>query len=229
MSDDTHSEASTGSEVQESSVALREDVLLARVAHISRGLYQALQGLGLDTDIRAVLAMVPDVGDRFAYIEKVSEDAATRTLNAVDCARSAQDELATQCRSCSRRWNDVHVVRPSCDVLVELIANTRGAIQAVPRISEATQAQLTEILIAQSFQDLTGQVLRRVTEIVLALEFQLAELLTDEISPARRAKFASTVASRLSAQPVSKAPELDEVVLISDQVEVDDLLSSLGF
>jgi chemotaxis protein CheZ len=209
-----------------------EDVVLAKVAQISRTLYESLQALGLDDEIRDSLAMVPHVDDRLGYIQRVGEDAATRTLNSVDCARSGQESLGGVANALSEQWTGVFAQRPCRETFIALLADTRGLIRSVPEIAEATNRHLTDILMAQSFQDLTGQVLRRVSEVVMSLEAQLANLLMDSITPERRAHFAANIIVQISARSEIKPVAAETTgagAVMENQVDVDDLLSSLGF
>ncbi|MDE1179008.1 protein phosphatase CheZ [Paraburkholderia sp.] len=209
-----------------------ENEVLAKVALITRSLYESLQALGLDSEIRATLAAVPDLASRLEYVEKVSEDAATRTLNAVDTARPALDQLGKRSDALTQRWDAVEHDGFTRESLAGLLTDTRRFVRAMPDETGAANAQLTEVLVAQSFQDLTGQVLRKVSELVQSLERQLADLLTDSVTPERRALFAQRVATEfaeIAAPVVVVAAEEDAPAVVTDQAEVDDLLSSLGF
>ena len=89
--------------------------------------------------------------------------------------------------------------------------------------SRATNTQLTEIMMAQDFQDLTGQVIKRVIDLAQRLESQLLEVLIESMPPERK----NESASGLLNGPVINADGRDDVV--SSQEQVDDLLESLGF
>jgi chemotaxis protein CheZ len=92
----------------------------------------------------------------------------------------------------------------------------------VPDQTRATNAQLTEIMLAQDFQDLTGQVIKKITDVVHKLESQLLKLLVDNASPEKM-----HVAGDMLNGPVVNGHLRDDVV--TNQQQVDDLLESLGF
>ncbi|CAB3807879.1 protein phosphatase CheZ [Paraburkholderia caffeinilytica] len=210
----------------------REDEILARVAGITRSLYEALQTLGIDADIRTSLSLVPDAVNRLKYIEKLTEDAATRTLNAIDDMRPILERLGSSASTLSQRWNSIAVQGANRETIAQLFADTRSFFRSLHQSTATVNTQLSEVLVAQSFQDLTGQVLRKVTEIVLSLERQLADLLMERISPERRTMFAERVMrefSESSRAQQSESPPVPDSIAMPDQEAVDDLLSSLGF
>ena len=204
------------------------DQVLMKLARISRALYESLQALGLDKEIEASLSLVPDLNDRLSYINQVLCTAATDTLDAVDLARPLQESLAAESVVLSARWEQCFD-RPAIQTeLSALMRDTRSHVQAISVGSDYTQIQLTRVLMAQSFQDLTGQVLRRVSELVTNLECQLADLLAERISSERRAKFAALISSQRSSEKEHIVARAD-LPTVNTQADVDDLLASMGF
>ena len=99
----------------------------------------------------------------------------------------------------------------------------RSYLADVPSRTEATNAQLMEIILAQDFQDLTGQVIKKVLEAAQNLESQLLSLLIATTPEDKR----QAVAPGLLNGPVVNASGRSDVV--TSQEQVDDLLESLGF
>ena len=90
---------------------------------------------------------------------------------------------------------------------------------------EQTDQHLTDIMMAQDFHDLTGQVINRVVKLAASIEEQLLQLLVD-VAP-------EPVANRMPSDPLDLSgpvvnPEGRSDVAASQQ-DVDDLLASLGF
>ena len=108
----------------------------------------------------------------------------------------------------------------------------------MPEDTQATNAQLLEIMLAQDFQDLTGQVIKKITDVVYLIEQQLLGVLLENIAPERREQFAASAAA-LAADSASGSPETllngpqinpeGRTDVVQDQSQVDDLLASLGF
>ena len=100
-------------------------------------------------------------------------------------------------------------------------------LRVVDAQAERTNAILTEIMLAQDFHDLTGQVIRKVVTLAQTVEEQLVKLLL-ETSPGEPSRKTEAAAVRPSLDgPVVKADGRGDVV--TDQTQVDDLLASLGF
>ena len=117
-----------------------------------------------------------------------------------------------------------------------LLADTRGFLQQVPVHTVATNTQLLEIMLAQDFQDLTGQVIKKITDVVYVIEQQLLGVLLENIAPERREQFAAQAAALAAASSVSdtllNGPQINpegRTDVVQDQTQVDDLLASLGF
>jgi chemotaxis protein CheZ len=100
---------------------------------------------------------------------------------------------------------------------------TRGFLNDVPDQARATNAQLMEIMMAQDFQDLTGQVIRKIIEVTKTMEQQLVVLLLESAPPRVKAEFD---AGLLNGPVIDPAGRTD---VVTSQDQVDDLLASLGF
>jgi chemotaxis protein CheZ len=202
-----------------------------RIGNLTRVLHDALRELGYDKDLAATREHLPDARDRLAYIARVTGDAAEKVLNAVDHARSVQGELVQQAANLRSRWQAVRIY--TAGQLAEqdratpagrkLVDETCDFFAGLDGQADRTQAILTDIMMAQDFHDLTGQVIRKVVALAQSMEEQLIRLLIETTPPDQRKR----VDDEGLAGPVVKAAGRDDVV--TDQAQVDDLLASLGF
>jgi chemotaxis protein CheZ len=103
-----------------------------------------------------------------------------------------------------------------------------GLLVQVEGDSTELRGQLTEILMAQDFQDLTGQIISKVITLVNEVEGRLVEILTvfgaNQIEPTPKSEKKASIAPE---GPIMNPEEREDAVASQD--EVDDLLSSLGF
>lgn len=198
--------------------------LLSKVGQLTRSLHDSLRELGYDKVLEKATAQIPDARDRMSYIASMTEKAAERALTATEIARPIQDGLSSDAATLDGRWQALFDRKLSLEQFRELVADTRRFLTEVPSRAEATNAQLMEIMMAQDFQDLTGQVIKRVTAVTHDLESQLVQLLADNVPSGYRADANS---SGLVNGPVIKADGRSDVV--TDQKQVDDFLESLGF
>lgn len=196
--------------------------MLHRIGQMTRGLHENLRALGLDKMIEKAAHDIPDARDRLNYVAKMTEQAAERVLNATDIANPLQDEIAKQASALEGKWQAV-LQEPSLKSEYNEVANeTLAFIRQTIETSGATKAQLLEIMMAQDFQDLTGQVIKKITTLAQDLEQQLVQLLLDFSPPAIK-KEESGLLNGPQIDPENTAN------VVSNQSQVDDLLESLGF
>ncbi len=201
--------------------------LYSRIGHLTRTLHDALRALGYHEELVDAHSNLPDARDRLAYIARLTGDAAEKVLNSVDRARALQDELGEGARGLATRWAAVASYTAGGDRATPagavLVDETRAFFAKLGEKTHATNTVLTEIMMAQDFHDLTGQVIRRVVTLAQTLEEQLLKLLVESTPPEQRKK----VDPAALEGPVVNAEGRADVV--TDQAAVDDLLASLGF
>jgi chemotaxis protein CheZ len=194
-----------------------------RLGHMARQLHDSLRQLGYDKMLEDTARQIPDARQRLTYIVQMTEQAASKVLNATDIAKPLQDELLAGAQAMSGRWDRMFANQLSVDEFKALAADTRAYFQQAPAKIVKTNQQLTEIMMAQDFQDLTGQVIRKVVDMVQGLEAQLVQVLIDAIPDERKVE----VPTSLMNGPVVSADGRQDVV--TSQSQVDELLESLGF
>jgi len=196
--------------------------LVIRIGNMTRMLRDSMRELGLDRAIEEVAEAIPDARDRLRYVANMTEQAANRVLNATEAAQPLQEALTRDARHLDERWQSWFEAPIELDQARELVDATRGFLKEVPERTSATQAQLMEIMMAQDFQDLTGQVITKMMAVIGAIERELLQVLLDTVQPERRQE-----AETLLNGPQVSTEGRDDIVTNQDQV--DDLLSSLGF
>lgn len=199
------------------------DAVFQRIGQMTRQVHNTLRELGYDEALQEAASAIPDARQRLNYIAQLTEQAASRVLNATDIARPIQDKVESDAVALEKRWNQLFANQLGVDDFKVLATDTRKFLGSVGQSSRATNAQLLEIMMAQDFQDLTGQVIKRVIDLAQALETQLLQVLI-EVTPSDRMPEKHT---GLMNGPVISAEGRDDVV--TSQEQVDDLLESLGF
>ncbi|MBI5909855.1 MAG: protein phosphatase CheZ [Betaproteobacteria bacterium] len=197
--------------------------VINRIGHLTRTLHDALRELGYDRLLEKTAAAIPDARDRLDYVVKMTEQAAVRALNAIEASQPIQDRLGEEAGRLAAQWQRLFDRQLNVDEFKALVAGTRDYLADVPKQTRATNAQLLEIMMAQDFQDLTGQVIKKITALAQDMEQQLVHLLVD-LAPA---DVRSEIDAGLLNGPVVNAAGGGDVV--TNQNQVDDLLESLGF
>lgn len=197
--------------------------LLGRIGQLTRQLREGMRGLGLDKQVEKAAQAIPGARDRLNYVAEMTERAAHRALNAIDVAQPLQEGLASDAKGLGKRWdawfdNPIELAQAR-----DLVNDTRAYLHDVPGKAGAINSQLMEILMAQDFQDLTGQVIKKMMEVVNEVETQLIQVLVDNAPVEKRQE---TGHGSLLNGPQVVPGHADAV---TDQSQVDDLLESLGF
>ncbi|AAQ61110.1 chemotaxis protein CheZ [Chromobacterium violaceum ATCC 12472] len=193
------------------------------IGQMTRKMHDALRDLGYDKSLEKVAETIPDAKDRLAYIATLTENSAERVLNATDIAKPFQDKLESQAQALSERWEKLYANLLSVEEFKRLAEETRQYLKDVPNQTQATNTQLLEIVMAQDFQDLTGQVIKKMMGMVKILETELVNFLI-EFSPDDKKGELNT--SLLNGPVINPEGKTD---VVTSQQQVDDLLESLGF
>ncbi|MFP5394206.1 MAG: protein phosphatase CheZ [Gammaproteobacteria bacterium] len=200
------------------------DEFLSRIGHMTRALHESLRGLGLDKLIEKAASSIPDARDRLDYVARLSEQAAQKVLNATDAAAPLQDAIDTRAASLAGAWQSLLDAPLVSEAEWRAVAQqTVSGLGAARGEASATRAHLMDIMMAQDFQDLTGQVITKVTHIAQDLEKQLVQMLVDFAPPQVRREFDNGLLNGPQINPEGKSD------VVADQSQVDDLLDSLGF
>jgi len=198
--------------------------LIIRIGNLTRMLRDNMRELGLDKEIERAAQAIPDARDRLNYIAAMTEQAAERTLNAVELAQPIQSAIEQQAEALDKRWDAWFEKPVELADARSLVLDTRAFLNEVPRQARATGSHLLDIMMAQDFQDLTGQVIKKMMDMIRTLERELLQVLIENVPSERRMEAQST--TLLNGPQVNPEGKPD---VVSDQAQVDDLLASLGF
>jgi len=194
--------------------------MFERLGGIVRLLHDSLRELGYDKALTEASSQIVDAQDRLEYVASLTEQAANKVLNTLDEGMPAQDMLSKKAKEMDARWTELFAGKLNIDEFKALAGDAKQFAQTVAEATEAEKARLLDIMMAQDFQDITGQLIKKVVIITKTVEHELAELLRDNAPPAVREK--------LAAKPtLMTGPSMPSIAL--DQDNVDDLLADLGF
>jgi chemotaxis protein CheZ len=185
---------------------------------ITRQLHDTLHQLGVMPKLQSAANNLPDARSRLNYIAEKTGNAANKVLNSVDQAKVEHNAIATE----TRRIAAAIVSDPVKAVASGSVMNFVGDVEAATaRIDQ----HLTDIMMAQDFHDLTGQVVAKVVSLASELEDSLVKLLV-QAAPPEQAQKVIEHAKELNGPVVNPEGRTD---VVANQGEVDDLLASLGF
>ena len=195
--------------------------MFSKIGQLTRTLHDTLRDLGYDKSLEEAASAIPDARERLNYISTLTEQAAERALNAVDAAMPLQDKLQASSAALAERWQKLYDKQLSVEEFKQLAAETREYFTTVQTTSKDTSSQLLEIMMAQDFQDLTGQVIKKIITMAKDMEGHLLSFLVEFSTPKR-----AESNSLMNGPVISHEGRTD---VVSNQAQVDDLLESLGF
>lgn len=188
-----------------------------RLGGLVRMLHDSMRELGYDRSLSEVASQISDAQGRLEYVATLTEQAANKVLNATDVGMPEQDALAKQAKSIDTRWDDLFAGKLSVDEFKLLANDSKSFANAVITSTDSEKARLLDIMMAQDFQDLTGQLIKKVVGITQAVERELAQILIDNAPNELKEK----------AVELMEGPSVPNAAL--EQDDVDNLLDSLGF
>ncbi|MEE2000059.1 protein phosphatase CheZ [Alkalimonas sp. MEB108] len=210
--------------------------LFSEVGKLTRQLHDSLKNFQLDPSLNNLLEEdIPDAKKRLNHVIDMTEQAANKTMDAVESCLPIADQLGQNLQNILPDWQRLMSRDLKVGEFKSLCHSLNGFLDQANADAGTLNSLLTEVLMAQDYQDLTGQILRRVIELVREVEDSLIGLLTafGESNPdllpdtSKPAKVKKPKAAAEAEGPIIDAAGRDDVV--TGQDDVDDLLSSLGF
>lgn len=190
--------------------------LIIRTGFILKQLRRKVHELGFEETIADVASGIPDARARLGYVVTMTEKAACEVINSVELTQPCQSQLKENAGNLLKRWEAIAEESINDPVAIILTEDTRAWLGTVPQLTGFTRQQLQSIMMAQGFQDLTGQIIQRMMKVLNELEQNMVEVLKDNIK----------VQPIVQVTNISKGKALDSGSTSQDNV--DDLLTSLG-
>jgi chemotaxis protein CheZ len=201
--------------------------LFDRLGHIVRQLHDSLRELGYDRSLSDIATEVTDATDRLEYIATLTEQAANKVLNSIDEAMPVQDQLIAKAKDVDGRWGALFEGKLDVDEFKLLAQDSRAFATTVAEAGEAEKARLMQIMMAQDFQDITGQIIKKVVNITQKLERELAQLLVDTAPLTQKGREKEKEKEKDKVVDLLAGPAVPASAMA--QNDVDDLLADLGF
>ena len=203
--------------------------LFQEIGRLTRELHDSINGFVADARLADIAEHeMPDAAERLRYVISTTEQAANTTLGAVEQSIPLANTLRNDARRLADQWRLFNSRQLSVEDFRELSGDLSSFLTVTQTNSEALHEKLSEVLMAQGYQDLTGQVIRKVITLVNDVECKLVELVRLSGSRVRPRNAEPERQPDIRTQgPV--VPGVDKGDVVSGQDDVDDLLSSLGF
>lgn len=208
----------------------RESQIFQELGKLTRELHDTLNNFQVDVQISQMTERdIPDAKERLNYVITMTEQAANRTLNAVEESLPLAEEISIRSGKLYQDWDRFRQRKMPLEEFKALSGDVGEFLNWTTQKADRLRGNLSEVLMAQDFQDLTGQIIRRVITLVQEVENKLVELI--RVSGGRM-RVASASASALEDAIRAEGPHVpgtSKPGVMSGQDDVDGLLSSLGF
>lgn len=206
----------------------QESQLFHEVGKLTRDLHEALSNFNVDSRLVDLTQNdIPDTRERLNFVISTTEEAAHKTLGYIDATMPLAQELRQTAEKIDQSWQRFRNREMTADEFRQLVKEIEVYLPTVKQHADKVHENLSEMTLAQGFQDLTGQVIRQVISLVEEVEDSLVQLV----------KVAGThqqeQQQKKPTDPIkAEGPQInaqDNPNVVNNQDDVDDLLSSLGF
>lgn len=193
-----------------------DPAVFQQLGTITRLLHDTMEQLGVMPKLQVATDGLPDARSRLTYIADKTAAAANKVLNSVDQAKADHEAIANATRELAAKLTADPVRAVASGAVMNFVTDIETRTAHIDR-------HLTDIMMAQDFHDLTGQVVKKVVQLTSDLEDSLVKLLVQVVPPEQRDKVSQEVLQGPVVNPEGRTD------VVANQGEVDDLLASLGF
>lgn len=216
-------------------ISVDDNKLLERIGKITRLLHNNICELECDKDKRLheTNKQITDIHERLNYILSKTQSAAETTLSAIENIKPIQSNLSSNAVILTQEWQELiklendHHSNKNLAKFSNLFLKTISYLEDVPKQAEVTNDYLLTVIMAQDFQDLTGQVIKKVSHLLQLVESELIQVLLDNSISTNPATNDENSPNSLLNGPTINPQNNPEA--LSNQTDVDNFLASLGY
>lgn len=202
---------------------LREQQIYLQIVDLTRSLRESFSAFIDNAEVAAIArAEIPDARERLRHVIALTQKSADRTLTAVEACLPLAHGLGERARTLEDKWTALNERHPLPEAYRRLGVELQSLLAATRADADCLHTGLSDVLVAQEFQDLAGQLIQRVISLVNDVETQLISIIAATDSRSVESRRPDT---RLNG-PLVPGVKTEDVV--GSQDEVDALLSGLG-
>ena len=207
----------------------RDYDLFQSVGKLTRNLHDTVCSIGSENELFDSNEF-PDARERLNHVIQLTEDSANTTLTIVEDSIPLVQKSGDNAAALSGRWDKLVNREMSLENFKELSNDIKSYLDGAQTLADDLQAELTKVLMAQGFQDLTGQLIKQVIKLVDDVESRLIDLVS-QTGGAFENKSGDGAQQDKEKALAGEGPALPSKTegVVKSQDDVDDLLASLGF
>jgi chemotaxis protein CheZ len=215
---------------------VRDRHVFQSVGKLTRALHDAIVNFHVDADLypESKDSEIRDATDRLQYVIKMTAEAADKTMDRVETAAPIAVNLGQEANALKMEWEKLRRRELNKQDFARLYGRVGDFLEQMDQGAGQLSQNLQAIILEQGFQDLTGQVLKKVIGLITDVEKELVNLVriagqVEEMTGLTVDKSGGRV-DRGAGKSAAEGPQIHaRPDVVSGQDEVDDLLSSLGF
>ncbi len=205
----------------------RESDIYRDIGRLTRGLHETLTSFSDDDHLHQLMKeQMPDARERLDYVIKITEKSAHQTLSAVENCTSVIERLNSHAGDLQSLWRE-SMRESTLDDFDMLATRTDAFMGAVISDAQQLRGNMNDVLMAQGFQDITGQIIQRVITMVQVLEKSLVDIL--RVSSRHIDGPVADTAEQAIQACGPAVPGVTQGEIMQNQDDVDELLATLGF
>ncbi len=213
---------------------VREETLYREIGKLTRALHEAIKNLKVSPQGEEVESGMNGTMDKLTYVLHMTDRSANRTMDLVDEGMPLVTDIHDRAEELSGRWKKLLQKDLKPDEFRSLTKDIDQYLEENITKTEQIKNEFSEILLAQDFQDLTGQVIHKVIDLVRDVEKRLVSLVAmaghvDRITGIQHNHAEDVLDEDHKIRAEGPHTGKDKTDVVSSQDDVDDLLSSLGF
>mgnify|MGYP000267551584 CR=1 FL=1 len=215
---------------------VRDRTLYDEIGKLTRALHESIKNIKTGDELSEESGM-GQASDKLAYVVEMTDKAANRTMDLAEESMPLNSENLDGAIELQEQWQKFLRKELKPNEFRDLTKKIDAYLSQTQVNSKKISSQLSDILLAQDFQDLTGQVINRVTKLVSEVETRLVDLVAmagevDRITGNTHSEAHQTATPQEDDKKIiAEGPQIDTSLdgVVDGQDDVDDLLSSLGF
>jgi len=207
---------------------LRESALYQELGKLTREIHDSINAFGNDERIVELAnEAIPDAKERLNYIVTKTDEAAHRTMGQAEATMELVDNFSLRARNMHERWEKLRNRELSKTEFVALNNDIDVFLKSIESETHQINSKMTDIMLAQDYQDITGQMIKQVVTMVKEVEEKLVSLVTLSGAWSQQVKTEDDNSGEIAEGP--QLPTADKAKVATSQGDVDDILASLGF
>ena len=213
---------------------LRESSLYQELGMLTREIHDTISSFGNDDRISKLATEdIPDAKERLNFIVTKTDEAAHQTMTVAEETMEVMNTFAGKASVIKDRWAQFRDCEISKNEFIQLSDDIGEYLGSIESTNATVNGKMTEIMLAQDYQDITGQMIKQVITMVQEVEEKLVRLVAisglgdDNVAPVEKSDPSKTNSGEKAEGP--QLPTADKKLVASSQNDVDDLLASLGF